>query len=287
MARIRTIKPELFKHTRLFDAEKASGLPLRIAFAGLFTAADREGRFNWEPRALKLDCLPYDDCDFEQVLNALNAHGFIQKYEIDGRQYGCIPSWKQHQHINVREAQSTIPEPTDASMCTHVIARGEGKGRERKGREGKGREGVSTRKNASVTDEDFDKFKKAYPKRKGSNPWTPARLLFERAVRAGAVAENICRAAKGYGLECDELKITSTDKVAQAQTWLRQERYRDYEEILSNPRPYREFIRDDTPEGKAWTAHDIATKGRKGPRSNEGWWRESRWPPGHKQAEAA
>ena len=58
MARIRTIKPEFFRHEALFEAEQATGLPLRVAYAGLFTAADREGRFKWSPRSLKLDCLP-------------------------------------------------------------------------------------------------------------------------------------------------------------------------------------------------------------------------------------
>ena len=36
----------------------------------------------------------------------------------------------------------------------------------------------------------------------------------------------------------------------------------------------------------AETAYEIAERGRKGPRSNEGWWRESRWPP-NAQEEAA
>jgi hypothetical protein len=34
MARIRTIKPEFFRHGGLFDAEIETGLPLRVAFAG-------------------------------------------------------------------------------------------------------------------------------------------------------------------------------------------------------------------------------------------------------------
>ena len=48
--RIRTVKPEFFTHEGLFDAEKATKLPLRVAFVGLWCAADREGRFRWEPR---------------------------------------------------------------------------------------------------------------------------------------------------------------------------------------------------------------------------------------------
>lgn len=141
MARIRTIKPEFFRHVGLYEAERGTGLPLRIAFAGLWTAADREGRFRWEPRALKLDCLPYDEVDFSTILDALHAHGFIVKYQLNGHssEYGFIPAWSRHQHINQREAQSVLPSPdgstlvnAHASTCTHRNARGEGKGREGK-----------------------------------------------------------------------------------------------------------------------------------------------------------
>ncbi len=52
MAKIRTIKPELFRHDGLFEAEIQSGLPLRLAFMGLFTCCDRAGRFRWKPKAL-------------------------------------------------------------------------------------------------------------------------------------------------------------------------------------------------------------------------------------------
>jgi len=145
MARIRAIKPEFFRHEALYEAERASGLPLRVAFAGLWTAADREGRFRWQPRALKLDCLPYDDVDFGVVLDMLGQCGFIVKYQFDGGgdQYGYIPGFNKHQHINQREAQSTLPAPPDACTCTHVTAHGEGKGKEGKGNERGG--GVRTR----------------------------------------------------------------------------------------------------------------------------------------------
>lgn len=121
MARIRTVKPEFFRHERLFELEMKTHLPVRLAFIGLWTAADREGRFKWEPRALKLDCLPFDDCDFSQVLEALALHGFIGCYQAkDGRKFGHIPSWKLHQVINNREAASILPSPEDAQTlrCT-------------------------------------------------------------------------------------------------------------------------------------------------------------------------
>lgn len=158
MARIRTIKPEFFRHEALYEAEKEALLPLRLAFAGLWTAADREGRFRWSPRQLKLDCLPYDDCDFGRVLDALMTRGFIVKYTIDGKEFGCIPSWHQHQVINNREKASDIPSPNennnltrearvdDASVTPLVHTQGEGKGKEGE------REGKETEADASGAD---------------------------------------------------------------------------------------------------------------------------------------
>jgi len=140
MARIRTIKPGFFRHADLYDAEVKHKLPLRIAFAGLWTAADREGRFAWKPRSLKLDCLPFDDVDFGAVLDALAAEGFLVKYRVGADTFGCIPSWSKHQQVNSREAASDIPslDEASASTCTHmperVQDRGEGKGREQEGK---------------------------------------------------------------------------------------------------------------------------------------------------------
>jgi len=158
MGRIRTIKPELFRHEALFDAEVETGLPLRLAFIGLFTVCDREGRFKWRPRAIKAEVMPYDDgVDFSRVLDACVTRGFVVKYASQGVEYGCITSFTRHQVINARESVSELPDPNDptsetlvvaedstraprvddASTTRHVHAHGEGKGREGKGKEGK------------------------------------------------------------------------------------------------------------------------------------------------------
>jgi len=122
MARIRTIKPDFFRHEGLFEAEQETGFPLRLAFIGIWTVADRDGRFPWKPRALKLDALPFDVIDFDRVMDALERYGFILKYESDGKSFGWIPSWSKHQVINSRETKSVIPEPPDVIECTHVHA---------------------------------------------------------------------------------------------------------------------------------------------------------------------
>ncbi len=156
MARIRTVKPELFRHEALYEAEQKTGLPLRLAYIGMFTACDREGRFKWKPRSLKLDVLPYDNIDFSRVLDALVTHGFIVKYELDGDEFGCIPSWNQHQVVNNRESSSTIPSLEESNTCTReprvddalstplVQEQGEGKGKEGK-RKGNKESAVVTR----------------------------------------------------------------------------------------------------------------------------------------------
>lgn len=108
--RIRTIKPEFFSHEILFDAERETGLPLRLAFIGLWTCCDREGRFEWRPRPLKTHIMPYDEVDFSRVLDALATRGFVVKYVSNSREYGSIPSWRRHQVVNNKEAASEIPE---------------------------------------------------------------------------------------------------------------------------------------------------------------------------------
>lgn len=178
MARIRTIKPEFFRHEALFEAEHKTGLPLRLAFAGMFTVADREGRFKWRPRQLKLDVLPFDELDFGAVMSALAEHGFIVRYSVDGEEYGAIPSWARHQVINNRESASVLPgqpddacstrearvpvvsstgeAPADRAASTPLVrapVEGNWKGREKEGNEeGEWTEGAKSRAPVSVAD---------------------------------------------------------------------------------------------------------------------------------------
>lgn len=112
MAKVRIIRPELFLNEALFEIEQAHQLPLRLAFTALFTCCDREGRFEWQPKRLKLATLPYDALDMSAVLNALAEHGFVTPYQVDQARYGCIPTWDQYQLINPREVASNIPPLT-------------------------------------------------------------------------------------------------------------------------------------------------------------------------------
>ncbi|SAK63406.1 hypothetical protein AWB80_02861 [Caballeronia pedi] len=127
MARIRTVKPKLFTHEALFDAEHECGLPLRLAFIGLFTEADREGRFQWRPRTLKAAILPFDDLDFSRVLDALATRGFLVKYASrSGEVLGAIPTFRHHQAINNKEQASELDAPSAEDIATWRTLAGQG-----------------------------------------------------------------------------------------------------------------------------------------------------------------
>jgi hypothetical protein len=115
--RIRTIKPELFRHEGLQDLQLTTNIPVMLVFVGLFTHADREGRFKWSARQLKLDILPFIPFDMEEALELLRKNGFIRKYESDGQAFGYFPTWKHHQVVNHREIASRIPEPPVEDAC--------------------------------------------------------------------------------------------------------------------------------------------------------------------------
>jgi hypothetical protein len=154
--RIRTVKPEFFKHYGLYIAEKETKLPIRLAFEGLWVCADREGRFKWRPEELKLHCLPYDNLDFSRVLDALVTRGFVVKYASNGEEFGAILSFSRHQVINNRERESELPDPLLCGIDPTTLTRAPRVGdacptplnldqAEGKGREGKGRERKATR----------------------------------------------------------------------------------------------------------------------------------------------
>ena len=110
MARIRTIKPEFF-----LDDELAE-LPViaRLLFIGLWTLADCEGRLEDRPKKIRAQILPFDDNATDDLLQDLHNHGFIQRYQVDGKNYLLITNFKKHQRLTGKEAEmeSICPAPS-------------------------------------------------------------------------------------------------------------------------------------------------------------------------------
>ena len=124
MARIRTIKPDFFRHEALQDLEAANpGRHAMLTFAGLFTACDKNGVFEWRPRRLALDVLPFlwpndNGASLDKTLELLRANGFVKRLGQEGKVYGYIPTFREHQRISGKEATepAKYPKPSDMAQ---------------------------------------------------------------------------------------------------------------------------------------------------------------------------
>ncbi len=155
MGRIRTIKPQMFTDEDLGDCSTDA----RWLFAGLFTLADREGRLEDRPRKIKVEVMPYDKVNIENLLGELTEARFITRYQVNGKRYIHIRTFWKHQHFNIKEPPSQLPPPPGVTESTVPAPYGHrtgtvsapvenaGKGREGKG---KGKEGKEEDARAEV-----------------------------------------------------------------------------------------------------------------------------------------
>ncbi|MEQ7866551.1 hypothetical protein ABQ137_07965 [Xanthomonas sp. WHRI 8393] len=139
MARIRTIKPEFWKH------EDLSALPeiTHMLAAALLNHADDEGYFNANPALVKAECLPLRESSVSthDSLQSLAKVGFIELgVGEDGKRYGRVVKFDEHQRVN-RPTPSKIKAMQvvwESSVTTHAQL-SESSPPERKGT-GKGKE---------------------------------------------------------------------------------------------------------------------------------------------------
>ena len=104
--RARNIKPGFYKNEELAECSPYA----RLLFPGLWMMADREGRLEDRPKRIKGEIFPYDNIDVEPLLNELVTHGFIIRYETDGKHCIQILTFKEHQRVHSNEAVSVLPQ---------------------------------------------------------------------------------------------------------------------------------------------------------------------------------
>lgn len=123
MARGRDIKPGFFLSDELAEVSRDA----RLFFVGLWTLADRAGRFEVRPVRIKAQLFPYDaditPARVESMLLELsNAQGkHLLLYEVDGKRYCEIRNFSKHQHIHPNEAKSDIPGPMGVPGITGAV----------------------------------------------------------------------------------------------------------------------------------------------------------------------
>jgi hypothetical protein len=129
MARIRTVKPDLFGSYSL----SSIAIEARYLFIGLFTEADDYGILIDSPKRLVGAIFPHDEKVTANKVNAwlsdLERVGSITRYEVNGGRYICLPEWANHQRIS---------HPSKATLPTSSGDLPEALPPERKGKEGKG-----------------------------------------------------------------------------------------------------------------------------------------------------
>ncbi|AZR23508.1 hypothetical protein NX81_015755 [Xanthomonas vasicola] len=139
MARIRTIKPEFWKH------EDLSALPeiTHMLAAALLNHADDEGYFNANPALVKAECLPLRESSVSthDSLQMLAKAGFIELgVGEDGKRYGRVVKFDEHQRVNrptpskIKAMQvaweSSVTTHTQLSESSPPEGKGTGNGRE-------------------------------------------------------------------------------------------------------------------------------------------------------------
>lgn len=198
MPRIRTVKPEFFRHEGLQDLEASNPRAYAmLVFAGLWGHCDKAGRFRWKPRTMKLDILPFLNFDMGKTLALLREAGFIRHYVVGSDEYGDIPSFQDHQRIGGKESQEPEKYPTfpGEQVEQHRGSNGEAPGIA--GREGKGigREeegnGDAHARDDIPSNSEFAEFWSVYPahvgRRAAFKAFAKARTRAEhQAIVAGA-----------------------------------------------------------------------------------------------------
>lgn len=264
MQRIRTVKPDLFKHEDLCDGEVETGLPLRLIFAGLFTLCDRAGRFRWRPRSLRAECFPFDTFDMGAALDALVTRGLVVKYASGDEALGCIPTWDRHQYINNRETASIIPEPqpfqvldTSATRVPHVVhASGTVVVKEGKGKEGN--TGASPVARSLKTE--AETVYKSYPIQKGKPDALKAieKTIAELHGEGLADPVDYLTSRIRVAREVNERKTKAGEFVPEMpypQKWFRQKYYENPE---YEPKPKVEFVEVDPAEDhQRWLSRSV------------------------------
>lgn len=121
MARARNIKPSFFTNDELSELEPLA----RLLFIGMWTIADYKGCFEYKPKRVKVQLLPYDDCDVDQLAINLDKSGFISIYSVHDQLYVKVLNFDKHQnpHKNERDKGSDIPDISEAEFlyCEKLI----------------------------------------------------------------------------------------------------------------------------------------------------------------------
>lgn len=239
MARIRSIHPGLFTDELFVGLSMAA----RVLLLGLWTEADDQGVFDWKPVTLKMRVMPVDNVDVPSLLLELERADLIRRFEQDARAFGAIRNFCKYQRpktpkyrelksaglrnyvaskypITETDATERAPFPQKVEMAPQME---EGGGK----REDVKESIQAPAKPQARASDAFQRFKAAYPRRDGANPWQPAEKKFNALVKTGVDPEAMIAAAGALAREEGARGNVGTKFIPQAMTWLNQQRFQD------------------------------------------------------------
>lgn len=109
MARIRTVKPELWTDPEFTECS----LSARLLFIAMLNFASDYGVLPDKPRQLKMQCLPADNCDIDALLDELIEHRFLVRREAPcGENVLVIRTFSKNQKIN-RPSKGRYGDPAE------------------------------------------------------------------------------------------------------------------------------------------------------------------------------
>jgi hypothetical protein len=159
MPRIRTIKPQFWLDENLGTISRDA----RLLYIGLWNLADDTGIFQWRPMQIKAQIFPYDtditSDDISRWLENLTDTGDVEQFEFNGKSYGQINSFLEHQDIKNpstwtflgRDNKKSLPQPYPSPTPALLL----GKKEKKKGK-------VISKE----LEEKFNRFWDVYPKKK-------------------------------------------------------------------------------------------------------------------------
>lgn len=201
MARIRTIKPEFWRHEELSALPEAT----HLLAAALLNYADDHGYFNANPALVKAECSPLREpsVSIPESFRSLQTIGYIQLGTcVNGRRFGRIVAFAAHQRVShptdskiavmpiTWDCSGNIPE--DSVRAPEVFVPEQGTGNREKEQGTGNREVPPTasavsdspatisrlpvkRKNRETPEDGFDDFWSAYPRKQARanaiGPW--------------------------------------------------------------------------------------------------------------------
>lgn len=116
MPRARNLKPGFFSNESLAECSPWA----RLCFAGLWTLADRDGRLEDRPKRIKGELFRFDSVEVEPLLQELERHGFILRYEVEGEKLIQVLAFMKHQTPHYSEKKSVIKPPPLQEIREHI-----------------------------------------------------------------------------------------------------------------------------------------------------------------------